>query len=206
MQRWKFFAFAAVAAVAFTGAAVTQPPGGPPPGGGLEKILDDLKLSSQQQDQASEILKKHRDALRKFHEQAQQDLLTQLKGVLTKEQYQQFKDDLEFLPLPGDPKGPGKGPKGPKGPKDGKGPKGPKGRPEGVAVSDLVDHVLSFDKNKTGKVTKDDLPERMHYLFEMGDTNNDGALDRAELEALAERLSKQVAPPKGKGKGPKGGG
>ena len=56
---------------------------------------------------------------------------------------------------------------------------------------------MVYDKNKTGKVSKDDLPERMQHLVAQGDLNGDGYLDREELEKLALRPTK-------KGKGPKG--
>src|SRR5262249_38542181 len=55
-------------------------------------------------------------------------------------------------------------------------------------VDDVVERIMSFDKNKDGKVTRDELPERMHYLIEQGDTNKDGALDRDEIRTLATRL------------------
>jgi hypothetical protein len=58
-------------------------------------------------------------------------------------------------------------------------------------VDDIVDWIMSFDKDKKGKVTKDDLPERMQYLIEKGDTNKDGALDRDEVRALAAKLEKE---------------
>jgi hypothetical protein len=44
---------------------------------------------------------------------------------------------------------------------------------------------MAFDRNKDGKVTRDELPERMHGLIARGDTNNDGALDRDEIRELA---------------------
>src|SRR5690242_16347443 len=53
--------------------------------------------------------------------------------------------------------------------------------PNPVSVDDIVERIMSFDKNKDGKVTKDELPERMHHLIEQGDTNKDGALDRDEV-------------------------
>jgi hypothetical protein len=51
-------------------------------------------------------------------------------------------------------------------------------------VDDIVERIMAFDKNKDGKVTKDELPERMHHLIALGDTNNDGALDRDEIRKL----------------------
>jgi hypothetical protein len=52
-------------------------------------------------------------------------------------------------------------------------------------VDDVVERLMAFDKNKDGKVTRDELPERMHGLIARGDTNNDGALDRDEIRKLA---------------------
>jgi hypothetical protein len=56
-------------------------------------------------------------------------------------------------------------------------------------VDDLVERIMAFDKNKDGKVTRDELPERMHHLIELGDTNKDGALDKEEVRRLAARLA-----------------
>jgi hypothetical protein len=52
-------------------------------------------------------------------------------------------------------------------------------------VDDVVERIMSFDKNKDGKVTKDELPERMHYLFEH---SKGGALDKDEIRKLAIKL------------------
>jgi hypothetical protein len=61
----------------------------------------------------------------------------------------------------------------------------------GLSVDEIVDRIMSFDKNKTGKVTKDMLPERMQFLIERGDTNKDGALDRDEVKKLAADLARE---------------
>jgi hypothetical protein len=58
------------------------------------------------------------------------------------------------------------------------------GPPRGLSVDEVVERIMSFDKNKKGKVTKEDLPERMHHLIALGDTNKDGALDRDEVRKL----------------------
>lgn len=76
----------------------------------------------------------------------------------------------------GRPEGRGPGPDGP--PRDRTGER-PAGRDE------MVSRVLSFDKNKDGKLTKDELPEGMHGMIERGDANGDGALDKDELEKIA---------------------
>jgi hypothetical protein len=52
-------------------------------------------------------------------------------------------------------------------------------------VDDIVERILAFDKNKDGKVTRDELPERGYHLITRGDTNKDGALDRDEIRKLA---------------------
>ena len=58
-----------------------------------------------------------------------------------------------------------------------------------LRVDDVVERIMAFDKNKDGKVTKDELPQRMQHLIELGDTNKDGALDRDEITRLATRLA-----------------
>src|SRR5262245_23197505 len=73
--------------------------------------------------------------------------------------------------------GGGKGGKGGKGKAGGFGGRG--GR--GISADEIADRIMAFDKKGTGKVTKDDLPERMQFLIARGDTNKDGALDRDEV-------------------------
>ena len=87
---------------------------------------------------------------------------------------------------PGQPPPPrgGRGPNAAGGPPPpgapGRGPNNPPIPPENV-----VDHVLGFAAAAdTGKVTAAQLPERMGRLIPLGDLNHDGALDRAELQAL----------------------
>jgi hypothetical protein len=53
-----------------------------------------------------------------------------------------------------------------------------------LSVDDVVARLMAFDKNKDGKLTKDELPERMHHLIALGDTNKDGALDKDEIKKL----------------------
>ncbi len=47
---------------------------------------------------------------------------------------------------------------------------------------------MALDKNKDGKITKDELPERMQDQITKGDTNKDGALDKDEIKKLAADL------------------
>ena len=75
---------------------------------------------------------------------------------------------------------------GPGGPRRGHpGDRGP-GRPFGG--EGFIERILSFDQNKDGKVSKDELPERMQRIFDRADTNKDGALDKDELKKMVERF------------------
>ena len=102
----------------------------------------------------------------------------------------------------------------PGGGKKDKGPKGGGGSTE--TVDDFVKKLMAFNKAKDGKLTKTELTDtRLHALFDRADTDKDGVVTRAELEAL---FAKESLPaggggpggdgPKGKGdkkgKGPKG--
>jgi hypothetical protein len=49
----------------------------------------------------------------------------------------------------------------------------------------VVARLMSFDRNKDGKVTVDELSERMQGLVARGDRGGDGALDAAEIRNLA---------------------
>src|ERR1700722_13582298 len=78
-----------------------------------------------------------------------------------------------------------------------------------VTAAQIVERIMSYDKNNDGKITVDELPERMQHLVAMGDTNKDGALDREEVRKLAETLESFVGLAggglPGDGKGGKGG-
>jgi EF hand len=79
-----------------------------------------------------------------------------------------------------------------------------------VTAAQIVERIMSYDKNNDGKVTVDELPERMQHLVAMGDINKDGALDREEVRKLAETLESFVdlaggGLPGGGAKGDKGG-
>jgi EF hand len=66
-----------------------------------------------------------------------------------------------------------------------------KGKARGVSVDQIVERIMAFDKNKDGKVTKDELPERMQDLIAQGDTNKDGALDKDEVKKLATKIANE---------------
>src|SRR5207253_5354846 len=87
------------------------------------------------------------------------------------------------------------------------GKKGGKGSAE--TVDEFVDRLMAFNKAKDGKLTKEELTDpRLHALFERADTNKDGVVTRAELEALFQREKIEgggFGPGGDKGKGPKDG-
>lgn len=74
-----------------------------------------------------------------------------------------------------------------------------------VTADHFAARILAFDKTKSGKVTRDQLPERMQTLVDQGDTNADGALDREEIIALAAKLSQRKSFAGKGGPGGKGG-
>jgi hypothetical protein len=62
-------------------------------------------------------------------------------------------------------------------------------QPAPISVEDVVERLMAFDRNKDGKLTRDELPQRMHHLIELGDTNKDGALDREEIKKLVTTMA-----------------
>lgn len=176
------------------------PPGGPNGrggrGGGTEQLAADLNLTSEQNAPAHAALRAYDEKMRQATLQARQELLDKMKDVLTADQFRDFKQELDRVPLVAQiPPG-----------------------ARGVPTDDLAARLLAFDKNKDGKITKDELPERMYALFDQGDTNKDGTLDAAEIKALAATASENT--PRGGrggfggrggqsapgGRGPRGGG
>ena len=70
-------------------------------------------------------------------------------------------------------------------------------------VEEAVKTYLSFDKNDDGKLTRDEVPERMQGIFERGDTDKDGVLTGDELRAMA-RAQQQPAGTRGGREGGQG--
>jgi hypothetical protein len=60
--------------------------------------------------------------------------------------------------------------------------------PGNITADQIVERIMSFDKNNDGKITIDELPERMQHLIALGDVNKDGALDKSEIAKLASTL------------------
>jgi collagen type III alpha len=114
-------------------------------------------------------------------------------------------DELRPAGFGGGPGGPGfggprpEGERGFGGPRPEGGPGGP-GRPGGP---DMVARLMENDKNGDGKLSKEELPERMQQNMERLDTNGDGFVDRGELEAMSARFRGPGGPGGGPG-GPDG--
>jgi HlyD family secretion protein len=89
-------------------------------------------------------------------------------------------------PTGGEPRQPGQGPPA--------GPGGRSGRGPGGGMGDL----MAADKDGDGKVSKDEAPEFLQNFFDRVDTNTDGFLDKAEIEAMRNRRG-----PGGSGGGPR---
>ena len=84
-----------------------------------------------------------------------------------------------------------RGPGGPGGGPGGRG--GPSGQPgEGAggrapSAEETVARYLSLDANKDGKLTKDEVPERMQGFITRADADNDGIVTKEELTKMAEQ-------------------
>lgn len=62
--------------------------------------------------------------------------------------------------------------------------KGGRTRP-GADTGEMVTTLMAFDKNADGKLSKDEVPERMQGIFERGDKDKDGLLSADEVQAAA---------------------
>ena len=56
-------------------------------------------------------------------------------------------------------------------------------------VGGFVTRLRAMDANKDGKISKDELPERMQSILTRVDTNKDDAIDEKELKALEARFA-----------------
>ncbi len=71
--------------------------------------------------------------------------------------------------------------------------KGGKGKKGGAGGAGLVERMMAFDKNKDGKLTRDEITdERLLRLFDQADANKDGVVTKEELEALAKKLDAEA--------------
>jgi EF hand len=155
-------------------------PGGGPPGGGLVRALDEMRLSEGKREAALTAVRAHQDNVGRLTDLSGAALLLKMKDILSEDEYKKVKEATD------------------------------KARDSRRLSTDaVVERILSFDKNKDGKITIDELPERMQYLIEKGDTNKDGVLDNEEIKALATQMAKEgtslADAPGGGGRGGRGG-
>jgi len=69
-----------------------------------------------------------------------------------------------------------------------------------LSNSTIVTRMMAFDKNKDGKLTKDEVTDvRLHALFDRADTNKDGVVTKEELMALAAKLEADMGQDGGRG-------
>ena len=55
----------------------------------------------------------------------------------------------------------------------------------------MLERIMSNDKNSDGKITRDEATEQLKRFFDRLDTNGDDAIDRDELKSMGDQL---VAP------------
>ena len=89
----------------------------------------------------------------------------------------------------------GAGDRGPEGQGPGPGDRRPEGRGPGMEGGpggprgNMAQFMLErFDANKDGKLSGDEIPERMRENLDAVDTNKDKSIDKAELEAMSSRF------------------
>jgi Ca2+-binding EF-hand superfamily protein len=94
--------------------------------------------------------------------------------------------------------GPGAGPP-PARPADGAPPSARPGEPRpGVGRPGGGFSLEAFDKDKDGKISKEEAPDRLKERFEQVDSNSDGFIDQAEFRQMTERMQKAGGKAKGK--------
>ncbi|MBA3314234.1 MAG: hypothetical protein H0T47_13235 [Planctomycetaceae bacterium] len=67
------------------------------------------------------------------------------------------------------------------------GPGGP-GGPGGFDPAAMINRMMESDADKDGKLSKEEVPERMRDGFDRLDGNKDGFIDKAELEEMGRRF------------------
>lgn len=82
---------------------------------------------------------------------------------------------------------------------------GGQGRGGGRSRSGRSFDLMAYDKDKDGKVSKEEAPERMRAFFDRMDPNKDGFIDKKEIEAMKKRYSGRGGGGGGRGGRPGGG-
>lgn len=67
-----------------------------------------------------------------------------------------------------------------------------RGRAGADVSGELVETLMSFDRNGDGKLDRSEVPERMQGLFDRADTNKDGYLTPEEIRTLARTQTQPV--------------
>ena len=84
-------------------------------------------------------------------------------------------------------------------------PPGSKDKAKDFSNSTIVTAIMEFDKDKTGRVTKEQVTDvRLHRLFDQADVNKKGVVTREQLAALAAKLETEFVPSGGGGPGKDG--
>lgn len=96
-------------------------------------------------------------------------------------------------------RGRGEGFDGGRGDRDG-GRGGEPGGASATSADELVATLMAFDKNTDGKLSKDELPERLQAMFDRADTNKDGVLTASEIRASAQSSTQSASAGMGRGK------
>ncbi len=65
----------------------------------------------------------------------------------------------------------------------------------GFRGGDPVERMLRWDADGDGRLTVEEMPERMRRRFQHMDSNGDGALDEDEIRAAAARMRGRGRPP-----------
>jgi Ca2+-binding EF-hand superfamily protein len=96
----------------------------------------------------------------------------------------------------------GRGPRGRgDGDFEGRGGRGEEGRGAPAASADeLIDTLMSFDRNGDGKLDRAEVPDRFQGLFDRADADKDGTLTRDELKQSA-NATVQEGSARGRGEG-----
>ena len=172
-----------MAAIAITGAVGTMalaqpggqrggPGGGPPHGGpGSNPIVEALDTDGNHELSSAEIQNASRNLAA---------LDTNGDGVVSR-------DDMG-------PPGGGRGQGGPQG----RGGQSRPQRPQADGTDDsekvsksFMKRLMKYDKDKSGTIEKDELPDRMQNVMTRADANGDDVLDKSELETMSAGKSKK---------------
>jgi len=94
------------------------------------------------------------------------------------------------------PSFPGRGGRGEGGRGEGRGGREETGETAAPSPDEMVKTWMAFDKNSDGKLSKDEVPERMQGVFDRADSNKDGLLTVDEIRQSAQA---QAAPGAGRG-------